>query len=128
MNLKVFQCAILTIALSASLLAGLNGCSTAEPATSTPQMRQEDFVVISSLSENHGHSIIVKWEDINKANINVVYTSTVNGTPSHSHKVVISDLNFKDIKAGKTITVKSNPPIPDVIVVSNHTHEFVIKR
>ena len=83
MNFKLFQCAILTIALSASLLTGLNGCSSAAPTSSTPQMRSEDFIVISSSGENHSHSIIVKWGDINDANRNVAYTTTVNGTPPH---------------------------------------------
>lgn len=127
MNQKIFQCIVLTVVLCASLLLGINGCSATASAP-TSQIQQKDITVVSSIAENHAHNLTIKWEDIVDANKTVVYTTTENGTPLHSHTVTLSPQNFKDIAAGKTVTVTSAPPAPGIVVVSNHVHVFVIKK
>lgn len=134
MNQKILQFAVITVVLCCSLLIGINGCSTAtvqQPTPQTPatQAQGQDIRVVSSINENHSHSVIIKWQDIVDANKSVTYTTTENGTPSHSHTLTLTAQNFEDIKLGKTITVTCDPPKPDVItVVSDHVHQFVIKK
>ena len=125
MNQKILWCFVLTVILSTSLFLGLNGCSSAAPVSKT---EETDVVVTSSLNENHSHNITIDWIDIFDANRSVTYTTLENGTPTHTHTVLITIQNFKDIKQGKTVTVTSSPPTPGFAVVSNHIHQFAIKK
>ena len=130
MRRNTWQHIILLIILSASMLIGMNGCGGGTTPTSTSQSEEgNDIKVTSSVSESHTHDVTIPWTDVEDANRTSTYTSTENGATPHTHSVIVSAQNLAAVKQGKTVTVTSGiPKAAGIGVVSNHTHQFVIKK
>jgi hypothetical protein len=134
MERKVLQPIVVIMLLSAFFIAGTSGCAVSNTGGSTVTSEQitregQDIQVTSALSENHSHTVTIKWSDIYDSNRTSIYTTAENGSTPHVHSLTLSPQNFTDIKQGKTITVTSGTPVASGVgVVANHVHKFVIKR
>jgi hypothetical protein len=70
----------------------------------------------TSITANHGHSLIVSKADVAAA---ATKTYSIQGTSSHPHQVTINAAQFAQLKSGRTISVTSS-------LVLSHAHTVTV--
>lgn len=101
-------------------LALLN-CSSSDDSSSSNNPDQQvnclqNGASATSISSNHGHSLVVSREDVN-AGSEKEYS--IQGGSGHSHLITVTAANFNTLSTNQSITVQSSTD-------DNHTHSVTI--
>ena len=121
MNRREFLFATGCAAVALPLATALSGCGGGGGTPATTATTAGDFTITSSTTgATHEHSITIKAADLT-AGLQVVYTSTQNGSGPHSHTVTVTPEQFTDINAGKSDNISSSTDF-------GHHHDFPIKK
>lgn len=70
----------------------------------------------TSISSNHGHSLMVSKSDIDDA---ADKTYSIQGTSGHDHTIVVTAANFDTLKSTKSIKIESSRD-------SSHRHDVTV--
>lgn len=118
---KTFTPKITGAMLIALLVCSFLGCSSSndgEDKTPTPDANCESPEKISSVANNHGHTLIVSKADIAAS---TEKTYTIKGSANHTQYITISPNEFNMLKNNSTISVTSSASEAGIDIMHFHT-------
>lgn len=121
MNRKTFLQKSLGSLILLSATPTVISCSkTGEDSLDTNSNSQKNCLdngTSSSISSNHGHSVLVSKSDV-LAGVDKTYNIT--GTANHAHSITVTAAHFETLKKNQSVTVSSTND-------GNHTHSVLIQ-
>lgn len=95
----------------------IDGCSSSEEAPQPVASCQENGAKHSSISLNHGHTLVIPKDDVIQG---VPKSYLITGAANHAHEIQLTSDDFQMLKNNQQVSVVSS-------VNADHTHQIVIK-
>ena len=90
--------------LLASGCGGGGEGSSAPPAQPAPSPTPASSCGASSITDNHGHTLLIPAADLNST---VAMSYSIAGTAGHAHQVTFTATQLAQLKAGQSVRVSS---------------------